>query len=97
MSPTQLARSKMAEAFERDLLDAAYCDLTIEDEEDLKENNDEKMGVDWDMDCENIRTRSSSSNTPFVKFVGKPNTEQIFWSNFLWDLASGMMTNQETV
>ncbi|EYB85836.1 hypothetical protein Y032_0290g1551 [Ancylostoma ceylanicum] len=42
----------MAEAFERVLLDAAYCDLAIEDEEDLEEDNNEKMDVDWDTDCE---------------------------------------------
>ncbi|EYB98593.1 hypothetical protein Y032_0130g1555 [Ancylostoma ceylanicum] len=52
----------MAEASERVLLDAAYCDLTIEDEKDLEEDNDEKMDVDWDIECENIETRSSPSN-----------------------------------
>ncbi|EYC10014.1 hypothetical protein Y032_0058g2942 [Ancylostoma ceylanicum] len=52
----------MAETFDRVLLDAAYCDLTIEDEKDLEEDNDEKMDVDWDIDCENIETRSSPSN-----------------------------------
>ncbi|EYC11136.1 hypothetical protein Y032_0052g2241 [Ancylostoma ceylanicum] len=57
MSPTHLA--KMAEAFERDLLDATYCDLMIEDDE---EDNDENMDVDWDVDSKNIETRSSSSN-----------------------------------
>ncbi|EYB88319.1 hypothetical protein Y032_0249g125 [Ancylostoma ceylanicum] len=36
----------MAEAFKRDLLDAAYCDLTIEDDE---EDNAENMDVDWDL------------------------------------------------
>ncbi|EYC24174.1 hypothetical protein Y032_0014g2367 [Ancylostoma ceylanicum] len=61
----------MVEAFERVLLDAAYCDLTIEDEEDLKEDNNEKMNIDWDIDCENIGTRSSPSNTPFIEFGGK--------------------------
>ncbi|EYB81718.1 hypothetical protein Y032_0375g233 [Ancylostoma ceylanicum] len=35
---------KMAEAFERVLLDAAYSDLTVEDEEYIEEDNDEKMG-----------------------------------------------------
>ncbi|EYC14610.1 hypothetical protein Y032_0040g305 [Ancylostoma ceylanicum] len=62
----------MAEAFKRVLLDAAYCDLSIEDEEDLEANNDEKMDVDWDRDCENIETRSSPSNNPFIEFGGKP-------------------------
>ncbi|EYC03313.1 hypothetical protein Y032_0095g2867 [Ancylostoma ceylanicum] len=62
----------MTEAFERVLLDAAYCDLTIEDEEDLQEDNDEKMDVDWDTDCENIGTRSSSSNTPFIECGASP-------------------------
>ncbi|EYC18655.1 hypothetical protein Y032_0026g1294 [Ancylostoma ceylanicum] len=62
----------MAQAFERVLLDAAYCDLTIEDEEDIEEDNDEKMDVDWDIYCENIETRSSPSNTPFIEFGGKP-------------------------
>ncbi|EYC40403.1 hypothetical protein Y032_0613g671 [Ancylostoma ceylanicum] len=72
---------KMAEAFERVLLDAAYCDLTIEDEEDLEEDrdNDEKMDVDWEMDCENIETHSSPSNAPFIEFGGKPvPIEQVF-------------------
>ncbi|EYC44176.1 hypothetical protein Y032_0470g2035 [Ancylostoma ceylanicum] len=60
--------SKMAEAFERVLLDAAHCDLTIEDEEDLEEDrdNDEKMDVNWEMDCEDIETHSSPSNAPFI-------------------------------
>ncbi|EYB85832.1 hypothetical protein Y032_0290g1547 [Ancylostoma ceylanicum] len=65
-------KRKMAEAFERVLLDAAYCDLSIEDEEDLEANNDEKMDIDWDIDCENIRTRSSPSNTSYIEFGGKP-------------------------
>ncbi|EYC09227.1 hypothetical protein Y032_0009g720 [Ancylostoma ceylanicum] len=52
----------MAEASDRVLLDAAYCNLTIEDEKDLEEDNDEKMDVDWDIDCMNIETRSSPSN-----------------------------------
>ncbi|EYC45237.1 hypothetical protein Y032_0435g1423 [Ancylostoma ceylanicum] len=63
---------KMAEAFERFLLDAAYCDLTTEDEENVEEDNDEKMDVDWDTDCENIGTRSSPSNTPFIEFGASP-------------------------
>ncbi|EYC05661.1 hypothetical protein Y032_0081g1509 [Ancylostoma ceylanicum] len=63
---------KMAEAFEGVLLDAAYCDLTIESGEDLEEDNDEKMDIDWDIDCENIGTRSSSSNTPFIDFGASP-------------------------
>ncbi|EYB93042.1 hypothetical protein Y032_0187g1132 [Ancylostoma ceylanicum] len=46
---------KMAEAFERVLLDAAYCGLTIEDEEDIEEDNDEKMDNDWDIDYFGIR------------------------------------------
>ncbi|EYB86561.1 hypothetical protein Y032_0204g1877 [Ancylostoma ceylanicum] len=76
---------KMAEAFERVLLGAAYCDLTVEDMEDLEEDNDEKMDVDWDIDCENIETRSSPSNTPLIEFGGKSTpTEQVFWSNFLF-------------
>ncbi|EYC07794.1 hypothetical protein Y032_0069g399 [Ancylostoma ceylanicum] len=83
---------KMAEAFERVLLDAAYCDLTIEDEENVEEDNDEKMDVDWDVDCENIGTRSSPSNTPFIEFGGKPiPIEQVFWSNFIF----GRMTNSK--
>ncbi|EYC01515.1 hypothetical protein Y032_0106g3736 [Ancylostoma ceylanicum] len=41
----------MAEAFERVLPDAAYCGLTIEDEEDIKEDNEEKMDIDWEIDC----------------------------------------------
>ncbi|EYB97894.1 hypothetical protein Y032_0136g1984 [Ancylostoma ceylanicum] len=65
-------KRKMAEAFERVLLDAAYCDLTREDEEDLEEANDEKMDVNRDIDYENIETRSSPSNTPFIEFMGKP-------------------------
>ncbi|EYC35571.1 hypothetical protein Y032_1025g3421 [Ancylostoma ceylanicum] len=52
----------MAEASDRVLLYAAYCDLEIEDEKDLEEDIDEKMDVDWDIDCENIETRSSPSN-----------------------------------
>ncbi|EYB96970.1 hypothetical protein Y032_0145g2514 [Ancylostoma ceylanicum] len=58
----------MAEAFERVLPDAAYSGLTIEDEEDIEEDNDEKMNIDWDIDCENIGTRSSPSDTPFIEF-----------------------------
>ncbi|EYC20608.1 hypothetical protein Y032_0021g308 [Ancylostoma ceylanicum] len=50
---------------------AFYCASTIEDEEYIKENNAEKMDVDWDMDCENIETRSSSSNTLFIEFGRK--------------------------
>ncbi|EYC44216.1 hypothetical protein Y032_0468g2010 [Ancylostoma ceylanicum] len=70
---------KMAEAFERVLLYAAYCDLTVEDEENVEEDNDEKMDVDWDIDCENIGTRSSPSSTPFIEFGGKPiPIEQVF-------------------
>ncbi|EYC10145.1 hypothetical protein Y032_0057g2788 [Ancylostoma ceylanicum] len=66
----------MAEAFERVLLNVAYCDSTVEDEESL-DDNDEKMDVDWNVDCENIETRSSPSNTPFIESVGKPiPTEQ---------------------
>ncbi|EYC36877.1 hypothetical protein Y032_0847g2665 [Ancylostoma ceylanicum] len=66
----------MAEAFERVLLNVAYCDSTIEDEECL-DDNDEKMDVDWDVHCENIETRSSPSNTPFIESGGKPTpTEQ---------------------
>ncbi|EYC25545.1 hypothetical protein Y032_0011g1268 [Ancylostoma ceylanicum] len=41
---------KMAEAFERVLPDAAYCGLTVEDEEDIEEDNDKKMDIDWDID-----------------------------------------------
>ncbi|EYC16205.1 hypothetical protein Y032_0034g2856 [Ancylostoma ceylanicum] len=52
----------MVEAFDRVLLDAAYCDLTIENEEDLEGDNDKKMDVDWDIECENIETRASPSN-----------------------------------
>ncbi|EYC05854.1 hypothetical protein Y032_0080g1401 [Ancylostoma ceylanicum] len=59
------------ELLKRILLDAAYSDLTVEDEEYLEENDDEQMDVDWDMDCEDIETRSSSSNTPFIKFGGE--------------------------
>ncbi|EYC26403.1 hypothetical protein Y032_0010g1135 [Ancylostoma ceylanicum] len=62
----------MAEAFQRVLLDAAYCDITIENEENVEEDNDEKMDVHWDIDCENIGTRSSPSNTPFIEFGSKP-------------------------
>ncbi|EYB91257.1 hypothetical protein Y032_0208g2078 [Ancylostoma ceylanicum] len=39
---------KMAEAFERVLLDAAFSELMIQDEEYL-DDNDEKMDVDWDI------------------------------------------------
>ncbi|EYB92029.1 hypothetical protein Y032_0199g1676 [Ancylostoma ceylanicum] len=75
---------KMAEASERILLDAVYCASTIEDEEYIEENNAEKMDVDWDMVCENIETRSSPWNTPFIEFGSKPiPIEQVFWSNFL--------------
>ncbi|EYB81733.1 hypothetical protein Y032_0375g242 [Ancylostoma ceylanicum] len=58
----KFGQPKMAEASDGVLLDAAYCDLTIEDEKDLEEDNDEKKDVDWDIDCENIETRSSPSN-----------------------------------
>ncbi|EYB99773.1 hypothetical protein Y032_0120g929 [Ancylostoma ceylanicum] len=58
----------MAEAFERVLFDAAHSDLTIEDEKD-PEDNDEKMDVDWNVDCEKIETRSSSL---FIDFGGEP-------------------------
>ncbi|EYC36293.1 hypothetical protein Y032_0912g3010 [Ancylostoma ceylanicum] len=63
---------RMAEAFERVLLDAAYIYLTIEDEEDIEEDNDEKMDVDWDIDCENMESRSSPSYTPFIEFGVSP-------------------------
>ncbi|EYC14089.1 hypothetical protein Y032_0042g712 [Ancylostoma ceylanicum] len=62
---------EMAEAFESVLVDAAYSDLTIEDEEDLEEDNNKKMDVDWDINCANIETRSSRSNAPFIQFGGK--------------------------
>ncbi|EYB86491.1 hypothetical protein Y032_0278g1172 [Ancylostoma ceylanicum] len=75
----------MAEAFERVLLDAAYCDLTVEDEEDLEEDNDEKMDVDWDTDCENIETGSSPSNTPFIELGSKPIPIEQIWQ--MWNLA----------
>ncbi|EYC17750.1 hypothetical protein Y032_0029g1849 [Ancylostoma ceylanicum] len=71
----------MAETFERVLLDAAYCDSTIEDEEYLEEDNAEKMEGDWDRDCENIETRSSLSTAPFIEFgIKLILIEQIFWS-----------------
>ncbi|EYC21993.1 hypothetical protein Y032_0018g3651 [Ancylostoma ceylanicum] len=57
-------KRKMAEAFERVLLDAAYSDLATKDDENLEEDNDEKMDVVWDIDCENIETRSSPSKAP---------------------------------
>ncbi|EYC40948.1 hypothetical protein Y032_0588g355 [Ancylostoma ceylanicum] len=70
---------KMVEASERVLLDAVYCASTIEDERCIEENNAEKMDVDWDMDCENIETRCSSSNTPFIEFGSKRiPIEQVF-------------------
>ncbi|EYB92744.1 hypothetical protein Y032_0190g1241 [Ancylostoma ceylanicum] len=53
----------MAEAFGRVQLEAAYYEMMIEDEEDLEKDNDEKMDVDPDSDCENIETRSSPSNS----------------------------------
>ncbi|EYC24791.1 hypothetical protein Y032_0013g2110 [Ancylostoma ceylanicum] len=59
----------MAEASERILLDAVYCASTIEDEEYIEEN---KIDVDWDKVCENIETRSSPWNTPFIEFGSKP-------------------------
>ncbi|EYB88946.1 hypothetical protein Y032_0239g3323 [Ancylostoma ceylanicum] len=75
---------KMAGAFERVLLDVAYSEFAEEDEEDLEEDNDEKMLVNWDMDRENIETRSSPSTAPFIEFGGKPiPIGQVFWSNFL--------------
>ncbi|EYC13932.1 hypothetical protein Y032_0042g607 [Ancylostoma ceylanicum] len=65
ISPTQLSKSyKMAEAFDRVLLDAAYSDSTIEDKEYLEEDNNEKMDVDCDIDCDleanSIRASSGS-------------------------------------
>ncbi|EYC13780.1 hypothetical protein Y032_0042g524 [Ancylostoma ceylanicum] len=69
----------MAGAFKIVLPDVLYCDLTVEDEEDVEEANDEKMHVDWDIDCENIETRSSPSNASFIEFRGKPiPMEQVF-------------------
>ncbi|EYC09492.1 hypothetical protein Y032_0060g3146 [Ancylostoma ceylanicum] len=50
---------KMAEAFEKVLLDVASCDLTIEDEEYIEEDNDEKMDIVSDIDCEDIETHCS--------------------------------------
>ncbi|EYC38780.1 hypothetical protein Y032_0696g1609 [Ancylostoma ceylanicum] len=47
---------KMAKAFERVFLDAAYSDLMTEGEEGHEEDNDEKMNADWDIDRENIGT-----------------------------------------
>ncbi|EYC45399.1 hypothetical protein Y032_0429g1301 [Ancylostoma ceylanicum] len=58
----------MAEAFESVQLEAASYEMMTEDEEDLEEGNDEKMDIDWDIDCENIGTLSSPSNTPFIEF-----------------------------
>ncbi|EYC16180.1 hypothetical protein Y032_0034g2843 [Ancylostoma ceylanicum] len=70
---------KMAEAFERVLLEAAYYEMTIEDEEDLEDDNDEKMDFDRDIDCENMETRCSPSNAPFIEFVDKPiSIEHVF-------------------
>ncbi|EYC17494.1 hypothetical protein Y032_0030g2087 [Ancylostoma ceylanicum] len=48
----------MAEVFESVLLNAAYSDLTIQNEEYL-DDSDEKMDIDWNIDCGNIETRSS--------------------------------------
>ncbi|EYC24558.1 hypothetical protein Y032_0013g1969 [Ancylostoma ceylanicum] len=76
---TTRQKHKMAKAFERVLLEVALCDLKIEEEEDLEEDNDGKMEVDCDIDCENIETRRSPLNDPFIEFVGMPiSIEQVF-------------------
>ncbi|KAL6723368.1 hypothetical protein Aduo_018380 [Ancylostoma duodenale] len=40
---------KLAEAFGRILLEAAHCELTIADEEELEVDDEEKMDEEWDI------------------------------------------------
>ncbi|EYC14628.1 hypothetical protein Y032_0040g312 [Ancylostoma ceylanicum] len=62
----------MTEAFERVLLDAANCNLTIEDEEDLEAGNDKIMNADWDilmnpeLKAENFTFRNSYVHVDYI-------------------------------
>ncbi|EYC28152.1 hypothetical protein Y032_0008g360 [Ancylostoma ceylanicum] len=71
---------------------AAYSNLTIQDQ-GYFDVNDEKMDVNWNIDCRTIETRSSPL---VIEFGGKPiPIELVFWSYFLQTLPSDMIINQE--
>ncbi|KAL6730123.1 hypothetical protein Aduo_001118 [Ancylostoma duodenale] len=75
---------KLAEAFGRILLEAAHCELTIADEEELEVDDEEKMDEEWDIMSEIDEVCSPLPyESGFVGFGGKPiPVEQVFSSPF---------------